>query len=266
MAEKPLYKIFPKFHRKHPDEPYKYCLDVLENSRIYLARPSEFNDPFDFTVNYDFATATEKDLRIYADKRGKDAQDKETLINNLKKNPAEATKDLRELMKKTFNKRSGVICLTSAIESLPMWAHYGDNHDGIAIKFNQHKILEKTPNLNLKKVNYADNFPTLKEINEYPSNEFFLHFCRKSKKWEYEQEHRILAFNISDCFTKNTRYLNLPEGAITGVYFGEKIGLNERDELIEKILSFDSPSTKNLKFYRMKVSDTSYAMETEPLQ
>lgn len=64
-----LYKIFPKFHRNHPNEPYKYCLDVLENSRIYLARPSEFNDPYEFPENYIHRNQDKiKDLRDFAQK------------------------------------------------------------------------------------------------------------------------------------------------------------------------------------------------------
>lgn len=185
------------------------------------------------------------------------------------------------LINKIYNeKQEKVICCFSSRNIIGtngeelMWAHYSNGSKGIRIDFSiDYEKLEEVEGY-VKEVEYrqksqfkdSDNLE--KELND---NKLKNIICRKSKAWEYEQEHRVI-------FTKgDNNYLSIK---IEGITFGRGCGFFPDKELnnpeleqenaekhILKIASFIykvlKESNKNKgsmpKFYRYK---DKYSLET----
>lgn len=185
------------------------------------------------------------------------------------------------LINKIYNeKQEKVICCFSSHNIIGtdgeelMWAHYANGSKGIRIDFSiDYEKLEEVEGY-VKEVEYRqksqfkDNDNLEKELND---NKLKNIICRKSKAWEYEQEHRSI-------FTKgDNNYLSIK---IEGITFGRGCGFFPDKELnnpeleqenaekhILKIASFIykvlKESNKNKgsmpKFYRYK---DKYSLET----
>ena len=129
------------------------------------------------------------------------------------------------LINKIYNeKQEKVICCFSSRNIIGtdgeelMWAHYANGSKGIRIDFSiDYEKLEEVEGY-VKEVEYrqksqfkdSDNLE--KELND---NKLKNIICRKSKAWEYEQEHRVI-------FTKgDNNYLSIK---IEGITFGRGCG------------------------------------------
>lgn len=218
--------------------------DIFENSRLFAQNYKKFNDVDECVYLVDKSISEYSINKIYNEKQEK------------------------------------VICCFSSRNIIGtdgeelMWAHYANGSKGIRIDFSiDYEKLEKVEGY-VKEVEYrqksqfkdSDNLE--KELND---NKLKNIICRKSKAWEYEQEHRAI-------FTKgDDNYLSIK---IEGITFGRGCGFFPDKELnnpeleqenaekhILKIASFIykvlKESNKNKgsmpKFYRYK---DKYSLET----
>ena len=108
---------------------------------------------------------------------------------------------LGELLKRTMttiSSKVGVFCLTKAIGSLPMWAHYASNARGAIVQFDglsQEFPGDETGILNeLRDVEYFTIRPS---VTFDPSSHKHLYFSKLSD-WAYERESRVV-LALSDC-------------------------------------------------------------------
>jgi hypothetical protein len=97
-----------------------------------------------------------------------------------------------------------------------MWAHYAQNHEGFVIEFdNRHpyfQIAQSLPksyrNLTLQKVTYSTRRPVIRSLKDFEKPNWYL---VKDKKWEYEQEWRMLRR-----FNEANSCLQHPDGTSNG--------------------------------------------------
>lgn len=129
-----------------------------------------------------------------------------------------------------------VLCFTKAtknqgFEEPTMWAHYGENHNGICIEIDE-KLIKKDdsiicndiaykkkvfePNI-LKLIDNKDVNDARAKISSYVSENINSIFFQKTKSWSVERERRFLVKNSSNVH----RYLDV-ENCITGIYLGQK--------------------------------------------
>lgn len=130
------------------------------------------------------------------------------------------TKDICEYVE-AHKHKIGIISLTEAKDNLLMWAHYGDEHRGLAAGFSMNPILEGKiserlfrPTVSLSSYDGYEPFdgkpvPIMYRkqpryrIDRYDFDyscidaegaDRILHdiFCQKSDEWIYEKEHRIV--------------------------------------------------------------------------
>jgi hypothetical protein len=171
---------------------------------------------------------------------------------------------LEELMNFLIKCRNefGVLSLTSDPLNVLMWAHYGNNHQGICIGFDmEHSFFSqagigqttnKCNNLfNLLKVEYNNERPN---YNNYTDCEYAEKaFTSKFKHWSYEEEYRLIRKLPS-----NSKILiqNAPNDVIKEIYLGIKtdIDLNIFNNLSEKI-----------DIYRVKYENDWYRLNKEKL-
>ncbi len=110
---------------------YKYrsldinTLEMLRSGKVWFSHRRQLNDPFDCTPNIDMYMddqSTEKMFQM----SGRQLPDDATI--------EQMRADLIEHLNQTLDK-SGVFCVTSTNNNELMWAHYADNHYGLAIGY-----------------------------------------------------------------------------------------------------------------------------------
>jgi hypothetical protein len=158
---------------------YKYLtpdrVDVLETCRIRFTQPTAFNDPFEFRPCIESA-ASQAHLVEYVEQNFEEILKRELTEYPIpSKLPYESViellrplkvciPELFQLLQPQFlpsvsmaidselNKNIGVLCLSEICDSLLMWGHYAENHEGFVIGFNQsHPFfsIQRGPRMNL---------------------------------------------------------------------------------------------------------------------
>jgi hypothetical protein len=153
---------------------------------------------------------------------------------------------------------SCIICsLSERIDSLPMWAHYGDEHRGFAMEYD-FQALKESDELR------ASTWPVLYDINRYDVtnqifarkvekfNELFIlggALC-KSLDWQYEHEWRIVKHLGGSASGKS---IDVPTP--TGIYIGAEAAPHQVKAL-KKIADL-----KGIPAYKMRLSRSEFKME-----
>ena len=248
-----LYKIYG------PKDRYQYFKEVIKENKIYLSRLSQLNDPFDCVVTYDFENASEADFARYCIERNYH-------MSHSKKQLAD---EFPKYMREALDPKLGLYCMTSCISSPPMWAHYGANHNGVAIEFDRGAFSSLSESQGcLGDVQYEDKFPSVADYLALETDrqgsrtlaEMNLHLFRKCSHWKYEQEVRYVRLEPNG-YTNETRKVECPDRAIKGVYFGAAIELSVRSELVELVRG----AGHGLRMYVMEVGRSGYLMESQEI-
>jgi len=108
-----------------------------------------------------------------------------------------------------------VLCLTETPTSMPMWAHYGDGGEGIALEFSADSNFFKEHAL--AKVRYSAKRPTVSEPIKA--------LTTKSAEWAYEREWRCFAVpgerqQDQFLFDQQAVSVSFPFEALTAVIHG----------------------------------------------
>lgn len=142
-----------------------------------------------------------------------------------------------------------------------MWAHYADSHKGICIKYHFHHSITKLAGDHngivayFKDVKYSNG-----EMSKYSNKDainledaFFL----KGKDWEYENELRLLLYDLNNQDTYGT--INIPN-CIEAIYFGLKCSDKDKEtilnimsskQFVQKDIEGNVFTTKPIEFYQM---------------
>ena len=110
--------------------------------KIYLASPLEFNDPFDCQLEVlNNTLELQKDDDWFKDKLislGFEKNDISSIVNGLKQNDIKIV----ELVRKRQLEKTGIVCLTSDVTNITMWAYYAQ-HTGFCIEYDTNTIICK---------------------------------------------------------------------------------------------------------------------------
>jgi len=175
--------------------------------------------------------------------------------------------DNNRLAQATFDEKVGVLCLTEKPDSLPMWAHYAENHRGFVLQFDEcHKFFGSTnidgQDFALTKVEYNDKRPVLSCSTMNSPSVYY----RKSPDWSYECEWRLIKpLRSSTRVEQRPRYplhlFSVPADAITGVIIGAATSQEDRDKLLE---FFERPELKHATIYQASLSKDEYRLMVYP--
>lgn len=135
-----------------------------------------------------------------------------------------------------------------------LWAHYANSHKGFCIEYDLEKISSGvTPGFdisNVINVAYENERP-----NAYKYDNIFQAqkkvFGTKSLAWEYENEIRLV-------FEKYGEKV-ISESAITAVYFGLRISLEDRRDIINRL------SGRSIDFYQIERIENLYQLKATKL-
>ena len=234
--------------------PYtKYLIESLKDETIGLTSPTSFNDPFDCPII--------------------------ELLNNDEK--------VSGLIRQAYNDCLKIACFSANTKlpyydnnkqelvqeekqcgSMPeycnelMWAHYADSHKGVCIKYHFPNSLTQLADgkdgvmCYFKDVSYSSQ--DLHQYSQKDSINLYDAFFLKEEKWMYENELRLLHFDIKG--TPGFHSISA-KNCIEAVYFGLKCPQEHRDKIIdilkdkihEKVDLQGKRTSYPIKFYEMVI-------------
>lgn len=232
----------------------KYLFQSLINESIGLTSPGYFNDPFDSPIRE--LLNNEDEFSQYIRQAYNDCLKVSCFSSNIKL-PREDEKTHQLIHKE--EKLKGA--LPEYLNEL-MWAHYADSHKGVCIKYH-------FPNSFTKFVHNSDGVTCFfydiiysdSDICQYSKKDsinmkdaFFL----KGKQWEYENELRLLYFDVKG---REGYKVIKAENCIEAVYFGLRCSEEDKTTIMnilkdKKLITIDLEKNQTespIKFYQMEV-------------
>lgn len=225
---------------------------ILLESKFVIRSAALFNDPFD---------------SIFREKISWNLMEVLAFINRQKKAGRNLSPDderrirraVREKDYKLFSamtrgysedarKHLKVLCFCERWDGLPMWAHYGDNHRGVCLGF------QDLPNV--LKIQYVSE---LQEYNVMLSNgDQLINALRcKAKDWEYEREWRII---VSDPINEVIERVYSP-ASLLKVILGSRISADNK----QAILSWCSSRPVLPRIFQAKPKLREFGLELEEI-
>jgi len=254
----------------------------LKQNQLYFTNPVDFTDPFDSRTDLVYRGSRE-DWEYYLIKNGS-KRSIDTLIKDktLKRKGNELILNMNEKKFPHTEVRCGsdfgeehfcrVSCFSKTYESILMWSHYADGHQGICLCFNSESFSDNSGsylNIDSEKcgfyeVIYDKEMP--KQLNMLFVNEWIKiakFVTTKHTDWKYEKEYRIVLPRNSQnevCIRK------FPKENLEAIIFGLKIKKKEANEIFEIVRANYIQKGVNVKFYRVISIPGRYAIKIKPIE
>jgi hypothetical protein len=231
---------------------YKYVpedrVDVLESGMIRFSPPAVFNDPFELRPALR-TVISERGAGEHFERYSKEHPEIQRLRNpilaEMKRLSERGTPVMQAYLIRGLNESLGILSLTKRPDSLCMWAHYANGHQGFVIEFDdRHPWFEKgyedfAELGHLREVRYLERRPHagMDELDEVDI------LLTKSVEWEYEQEMRLV-MPLHTCTRRlpaspfDICLFALPPGCVAGITLGCRASRATEDRL-RQILSAD---------------------------
>ncbi len=142
---------------------------------------------------------------------------------------------------RAFMSRIKILCLTNRFDSVPMWSHYAEQHQGIALRFCTPEGFD-SPWVTAKEVHYSDRPPAFVEQKSLPAFLAGRHLpdkrrlfeamtYTKGSEWSYESEWRISSGDGRD---PNATFEDLPFFAqeVDAIILGCRMKEEDRAEFV----------------------------------
>lgn len=217
---------------------YKYTrLDLLPHifsdpatCNFKCSRPADFNDPYELFLTVDLNLDAEH-LATYRE-----------LLGEIPQYP--------------------VTCFSKSPAVVPMWAHYGGNHQGVVIEVDEDRLRSKLPKLAIKDVEYRrEANPEITGLLRHAvmtrkgrHNMFFIQgamsaaYFTKHEDWSYEQERRVVDQDKYSVDRNGILILPCPADCITALIVGSRASAEARQQVKELAAKIGSA------YYEMKVA------------
>jgi hypothetical protein len=274
---------------------YKYCdsygVEILRNLEIKITPPNQFNDPFEFTPCLTCSNlmrtakrmVKEKDAirEIYQDEKRNGQfvgsfrqyrkmfkEHRPALIQLAVKTLPSNLINIQQSLLDAVSVHFGVLCMSKRRDSLLMWGHYCDKHQGIVIGFDDaHPMFKQPPGLNpvryvRARVQIDESAQNMDAEWSKRKDEFIF---SKNDEWRYEEEFRQL-FILSSLKKKTFKnekvgyFYSFPAAAIVSVTIGMRTQ-SERQKEIQSILKGNAFS--HVKFDRAILHQRDFALDFE---
>lgn len=105
--------------------------------------------------------------------------------------------------------------------SMLMWSHYTDNHQGIMVEYRFRPGLPKGVGIGI--VKYSGDTKRYKEQDKYIFNQFLL---TKNEDWSYEKEVRLMSYKIDKIYYSNHEYPNIDRSTVNAQVTKITLGCN----------------------------------------
>lgn len=279
---KNLDKLPPLLYKYRVFDRDGYGIKMATKGEVFFSSARNLNDPFEhyFIPESKFINLPDNELKHYIYKKTKQRFSEKNRwerkkLENIafksamihREDPTISAAEQLELQYERF----GVLSLVRNWSSLPMWAYYSENHEGICIGLkteviaeNQKRLLtEKDILLALHDVIYTDEIPHINIDTPLDGDTSDEHFdeteavhCTKSIHWAHEDEIRMIMWNHPD-----TKY-SFGTDAVGEVI----IGLNAKDDNVEKLKDELRRAKSNAIIKRAIKSKEKYGLTFEEIK
>jgi hypothetical protein len=258
---------------------YKYCttdgFDIINNSRLRLGRIDRLNDPFElaYAIDKDGACVNLRNeygrdptlltiWRATLDDQSilYDATSPEDILAKFTNFQIADFSRVQAILRETWNKNMGIICLSEAMDVIQMWAHYTENHKGIVIGVEESEFVSDREAI--VPVCYRDKmvlFPVTgkrETLDVYAMKHFPEVLGRKQTDWGYEKEVRLYA-RLDEQDKDGEYYIEIPKSAIREVY----LGLRSDDTTTLKAKSIKMREQyRDLRIFKMTKHDSAFKL------
>jgi hypothetical protein len=270
---------------------YKHCspdrIDVLQKRRIRFTPPGSFNDPFEFRPVIK-NLASDADIQSFSDREFEKILDEELakfgaavallppaplsefratlkaqLLPMFRAIEPNLLVEVRKRFDEAFNKHFGILCLSEHWDSILMWSHYSQAHEGFSIGFDStHRFFNQKRTQNdefghLRRVHYQKARPVVSLMNSDSVD-----WCdTKADVWSYEDEWRMffVLSNASETKTFGSAMIHLfdfPSDSVKEVVLGSKCGATTEATIRSILGGWPSP----VSLYRCDIDDSDYKM------
>lgn len=228
---------------------------VFSQNEIHFCSARDFNDPFDCRPL--LRTPDPERAKHYA---------KYLVEKNLGASPRSARRrKVSEVRKRVSHSRDyerlylqvawsfGLYCLSEVCDSILMWSHYADNHQGFCLEF-AGEDPEELPFPLCWPVTYQKELPVLDTTvtmdDIYTDEIVRVGLMTKYSDWAYEKEWRALE-------TSGPGLRPFSPGTLTGVILGARMSTEDR----EKVLAWVGHHSMPLKVSEARLSRDRFALE-----
>jgi len=149
----------------------EYCVDIIKNNRLYLPKREKLNDPYE-------GCAIPINLAVCGS----------GIFSSMG--------CLHPAIEDEMNSYR-VLSLSSTAKSMPMWAHYAGNYNGVCFEFDSDGKLGCAQKMDYIEVPFAGVSEL--DVSDF-SNIVRQNFYYKSKNWDYEKEYRIVEQTSNEFF------------------------------------------------------------------
>lgn len=219
----------------------------LKKGELYLSSPGDFNDPFDCRIPANFIDLTDLEAKEYTEaflKRyerefladGSNLDETRDFIYNRVTNEKEGMQASHEKQTlKSFDKHMGILSLSARWDSILMWSHYGNQHHGYCIGYNEKRMRNSGLFGSGGLVKYPKNlkYPVIRPIDEANPETMLISVFSKSYEWKYEKEYRLTKLSYPNPLNQKDRIVSVPYEFIEEVNLGLRISETDRKEIIE---------------------------------
>lgn len=230
------------------------AITVITNSTLKFTHPHKFNDPFDYHPTCEVEGITKYYKRV----RTENNWQKELELANFK-HLRKHTKVLRSSeFREAISKICAITCFSRSPFILPMWAHYGNNHDGCVLEFRHISNIELNEVISKKirlynsgflipfDVIYSDVRPKIFDKNGVSNTENtgFNSCFIKAKAWEYEQEVRVIKEGEEGIY-------KFPMEQLVAIHFGMRVSQDKKRAIANSVRSLNNQHFISIKLFQM---------------
>jgi hypothetical protein len=244
--------------------------EILTRCRIFFPSPADFNDPFDCQFR-SISRTTKRDRERFNREliRERNPKMPRAFVKKLARRASgrgsfrEGARRLRERIIRSV----GILCVTERTDSVLMWSHYADKHQGVCLQF---RGLDRLPTPPLKVV-YSDDYPAVDLLEYAPFVDGADQTARakqkelvermyltKAKDWSYEREWRIVDWATARSSSRGLHPFN--PLLLKGIILGCRITDSDR----EKIKDLIGRSEAEPRLYQAVQSSVSFTLEITP--
>jgi hypothetical protein len=218
--------VLYKYRSLSGESSQRFTRSILVDGTLYFASPRELNDPFESRFSVSFGERPESELIP-----------KESYIKN------HFARHIRESIV--------ILSLTSKCDDILMWSHYADSHRGICIGFDTSG--ESNFFQSAQPVVYSADFHVLAAYTMSFKSQLERAFLTKYKKWEYEDEWRMV--------DRGPSVRGFPQKLIRSVIIGHSISDQDRHLVLSWIDDLDNA----VPVFQARLNGEGYKIELQPV-
>ncbi|MEJ4087228.1 DUF2971 domain-containing protein [Galbibacter orientalis] len=221
-------------------EIFERDLFALEHNYFWGAKIDDLNDPCE--------------ALILSDKINQQLDALKFIVGKKKEG---SLKEVKEAFLKVIetNKKLGVYSLSKTYKDELLWAHYAYSHFGFCIEFDLEILKGGYRNKLLSfDVKYKNEPPEINigDISSRAKEIFNKLVGFKSKRWEYEEEYRIITDFSGEYF--------YPPNAVKSIYFGVRTTEKNKEKIKEVLRG------RGIKFYQIIQKEKSYKFDCKLIE